>query len=269
MNFSIITTCKGRLHYLLRSLPSFVGQADCEVLVVDYDCPQDTARVVAEKFPTVRVVKLHDRPGFNPATARNAGAAVAQGRVLVFLDSDIVVVGDLTTRLATLSPGSYGEFVGPNDVRGSCVIPADAFRALDGYDDVIMGYGCEDLDLYGRLRFAGLERLVLPSELIREIIPNTAEERVFFQDIGRKLGYARGKAYRDLKLLLMRISRSLVLDIRLRQDLWKAIDEIVKSPEVFETEHYLEVPLPEDEPDAMLPNCKFSSSVRLSIKLAR
>jgi glycosyltransferase involved in cell wall biosynthesis len=254
---------------LLRSLPGFVVQADCEVIVVDYDCPQDTARVVAEKFPKVRIVKLHDRPGFNPAAARNAGAAVAEGRVLVFLDSDIVVVEDLTTRLAALSPGSYGEFVGPNDVRGSCVIPADAFRALDGYDDVIMGYGCEDLDLYGRLRLAGLEQMVLPIELIREVIPNTAEERIFFNDLGRKLGYARGKAYRDLKILLMKLARSLSLERGLRLELWTAIDEIVRSPEVFETEHYLEVPLPQEQPDAMLPNCQFSPSIRLAIKLAR
>ena len=269
MKYSIVTTCKGRLHYLLRSLPSFVAQSDAEVIVVDYDCPQDTAQVVRDQFPSVKVVKLEDRPIFNLAAARNAALPEATGTWLVFVDSDIVLADDFTAKLGALPRGFYGEWVGANDVRGTCVVPADALRALEGYDDVISGYGCEDLDLYGRLRFAGLQRHVFPLELLREVIPNTAEERIVFHDVGRKLGYARGKAYRELKLLLCKIGGRLVLDRVLRQELWGAIDAIVRSPDVFEHEHYLDVPLPASEPDGMLPNCTFASSVRLSIKLAR
>jgi hypothetical protein len=44
---SIVTTCKGRLHHLRRSLPGFLAQPDTQVIVVDYDCPEDTIGVCA------------------------------------------------------------------------------------------------------------------------------------------------------------------------------------------------------------------------------
>ena len=61
---SIVTTCKGRLHHLRRSLPRFLAQPNTEVIVVDYDCPDGTSDVVAREFPAARVVAVKDRPHF-------------------------------------------------------------------------------------------------------------------------------------------------------------------------------------------------------------
>ena len=54
--FSIITTCMGRLDHLKQTLPRLLEQPDCEVIVVDWSCPQDTAGYVAKHFPAVNVV---------------------------------------------------------------------------------------------------------------------------------------------------------------------------------------------------------------------
>ena len=50
--FSIVTTCKGRLEHLQRSLPSFAAQSGAEVVVVDYDCPDGTGIGLQRTFPT-------------------------------------------------------------------------------------------------------------------------------------------------------------------------------------------------------------------------
>ena len=71
---SIVTTCKGRLHHLRESLPTFLAQPDCETIVVDFDCPDRTAEVVAREFPAARLVALKDEPHFDIDRARNAGA---------------------------------------------------------------------------------------------------------------------------------------------------------------------------------------------------
>ena len=96
---SIVTTCKGRLHHLRRSLPNFLAQPDTEVIVVDYDCPDETAGVCAREFPAVRVVKVENAPRFNWARARNLGAAAARGTWIAFFDADIVMAPDFVRRL--------------------------------------------------------------------------------------------------------------------------------------------------------------------------
>ena len=267
--YTIITTCKGRLDYLLRTLPSYVAQDDTQVVVVDYDCPQKTADIVLERFTGVTVKRVSDQPKFNASHARNLGASIATGQILIFVDCDIVLRDDFTTQLAKFPADHYGEFFGPNDVRGSCVVSASAFHRVSGYDEVIMGYGGEDLDLYGRLRLSGLTAHALDMDYIVEIIPNSIQERINFSDAGRKLGFARGSVYRELKLILLRLENRLELDIRLRRELWKNIDALVKSPDIFDHEHFLDVPLPPISTGGFLANCSVGASIRMSVKLGK
>jgi hypothetical protein len=183
---SIITTCKGRLHHLRRSLPSFLAQPDSEVIVVDYDCPDDTAGVCAREFPSARVVKVENAPRFNAARARNFGAVEARGEWIAFFDADIVMASDFVQRLgAALDvPGTFHRFF-PVDVStqpacGSCVVRRADYLAIDRYDEVMQGYGGEDQDLYFRLAFYGAEPLSLEFDMIAEIIQHHDRERVRF-----------------------------------------------------------------------------------------
>ncbi|MFW6329641.1 MAG: glycosyltransferase, partial [Alkalispirochaetaceae bacterium] len=57
---------------------------DFEVIVADADSEDETARIAEEAG--ARVV-----PGGMPARGRNAGAAVAEGRFIIFLDADVRV----------------------------------------------------------------------------------------------------------------------------------------------------------------------------------
>jgi GT2 family glycosyltransferase len=69
-----------------------------EVIVVNNRCTDDTDEVVArQNFPVpFRLVHESERPG--PAAARNAGAAVATGKYLLFMDNDILVEPDFVRR---------------------------------------------------------------------------------------------------------------------------------------------------------------------------
>jgi len=61
--------------------------ADFEVIVVDSG-NDGTAELVRRRFPAVRVVHCQDR--LDPGVARNTGARLATGGVLVFIDSDCI-----------------------------------------------------------------------------------------------------------------------------------------------------------------------------------
>ncbi len=65
-------------------------ETDCsfEVIVVE-SSGDDTAELVQQRFPQVRVIELPQRAF--PGTARNAGIQTAKGRYLAFTDTDCIV----------------------------------------------------------------------------------------------------------------------------------------------------------------------------------
>lgn len=268
MKFSIITTCKSRLVHLRETLPSFMAQADAEVIVVDYDCPENTKDYVQANFPAVKVVAVQNQPRFQATRARNLGAAVATGEYLAFVDADIMLAPDFTAR-ALLEPTNYGMFDFANDAKGTCVIPRHMFDECEGYDEVIFGYSQEDLELYLRLELAGYRAKILSKELIRKVLVHSNEMRTTYFDMGRKLAYARGKIYRDAKTYLLLISRRKELSREVRQAVWDKINQMLATETLFDGPHSLDIPLPVADAKNYLPNSLFSGALRFTIELKK
>ena len=137
--FSIVTSCKGRLEFLKRSLPTFVQQAETEVVVVDYDCPDGTKGWVAAHFPDVRVAVVTHAPLFNVSRARNIGAGVARAPWLLLCE-------------------------------------ASAYRDINGHDDAFRGWGAEDWEFISRLDRHGLREVLYPVALV-EIMKHSNKAR--------------------------------------------------------------------------------------------
>ncbi len=82
---------------------------DFEVVLID-DGSTDGTRAIASNFP-VRVIPTAGRLG--PAAARNLGARVAEGELLFFMDSDVMVRPETLTRLmARFAEGDVEGLVG-------------------------------------------------------------------------------------------------------------------------------------------------------------
>jgi glycosyltransferase involved in cell wall biosynthesis len=84
---SVIIPTLNRAHFLPRSVESVRGSdvSDAEVIVVDAGSTDETPRVVGQFDPPVKYVRLEHA---GPSQARNAGARIATGRYLAFLDDD-------------------------------------------------------------------------------------------------------------------------------------------------------------------------------------
>lgn len=268
MKYSIITTCKGRLAHLVQTLPSYVMQADAEVIVVDYDCPESTKDYVKANYPHVKIVAVESQPSFRATHARNLGATIAEGEYLAFIDADISLAPDFTQKLS-IEPGHFGMFNFANDVKGTCVIPRPMFDDCEGYDEVIFGYSQEDLELYMRLDLAGYRMSILPKELIAGVLAHSNEMRTAYFDMGRKLAYARGKVYRDAKSYLLLISRRKELARNIRQNIWDKINQMLANENLFDGAHSLDIQLPVADAKNYLPNSIFSGALRLTIELKK
>lgn len=236
--FSIITTCMGRLDHLKQTLPRMLEQADTEVIVVDWSCPQDTAGHVAKHFPAAKVVKVEGKAAFSNWAARNAGAAQATGEYVVFCDADTKLRPDALQWIgARITPRDFGHFernattqfnttnlrLGFNQLRGFHVLQRAIFNRFGGYDDILKGYAAgADTDLEVRLSIFGFKRLVLDPSLVEEVVEHGNEDRFRNHKIPIKTSYAAGYLYRKAKTALIRMRRSPNLPRPLREKLYAA-----------------------------------------------
>jgi glycosyltransferase involved in cell wall biosynthesis len=233
--YSIVTTCKGRLHHLRESLPAMLRQPHSEVIVVDYDCPDVTAGYVSSHHPSARVVRAGRAAGFNVSRARNIGGAAARGETLVFVDADVVLADSFMAFVAArVGEGAYAKPLEPlvpgdNSVQGTCVVHKRHFDLVGGYDEVLVNYGGEDLELYERLNTAQIGIVPLVPELFARVIPHGSEDRERFFGKRADQGFMVGKVYRVAKDMLIRLSGSFEIDLATRRGLYAEISRLVQN----------------------------------------
>lgn len=155
-----------------------------ELIVVADGAPDDCSHLVSQSGGTLLSI-----PGpSGPAVARNRGVAVAQGTVIVFVDSDVVIAPDALARIRSAFDaepdlaaifGAYDE--GPDDPgflsqarnlahsfvhqrasreastfwAGLGGVRRNAFASVDGFDERFARPSVEDIELGYRLRAAG------------------------------------------------------------------------------------------------------------------
>jgi glycosyltransferase involved in cell wall biosynthesis len=180
---AFVTTCKGRLHHLKQTLPLMAAQRPDELIVVDYSCPQRTGDWVEANFPQAKVVRVSGEDRFNPSRARNAGAAAATSEWLFFVDADIRVGEALTQTLReAVTPGNFYRPTYPlgrnaGQAYGSFCVSAEDFAAVEGFDEVIGGWGYEDQDIYERLELR-VARGRYSFDMIEVIVHDDSERNV-------------------------------------------------------------------------------------------
>lgn len=243
-----ITTCKGRLKHLQRSLPKAAQQADMQCVVVDYDCPEQSGAWVSAHWPDCRVVHVHDAPRFNAAHARNQGAAIVNGQNtwLAFFDADILMRADFARQvMPLLEPGRfYRASPMPSAAWGSIICRREDFLAIEGYDEAFTGWGGEDDDLIARLRGAGLSEASFPGELV-DVIDHDDETRFRFHDLAdRQIQFFINRFYTEVKGDLLRITQGPV-PLGTRRSLFRRIEhQVTKAIETGDSDTSFELRLP-------------------------
>lgn len=235
--FSLIVTCKGRLAHLRQSLSTFMRQANTDVIVVDYSCPQNAGDFVNDHFPKAKVVRVKDREFFNASAARNAGAAIVETPYMIFVDADTIISPNFTTLLNQhLTDTNFLRFYLPNanSLGGCCVVATSNFRKVHGYDEVFSGYGGEDLDFYWRLQRMGVTLLVLrPEKAISWIKHGDALRTSFYENKDVKHSFLQARAYRLVKEAVLGLRFEGELPIEERQRIWADVSAAI-ADDTFE-----------------------------------
>jgi len=173
---------------------SKLSRDDYELIVVD-DASSDASATVAARHADM-VIRLRGRP-LGPAYARNRGAELARGDIVVFVDADVLVRPDTLPRMLAMFSGDsevdavsashddlpaarnfasrywnlllhFGEqrYVGTGgDLASGCsAVRRSVLLRAGMYDEWRFGFGClEGLELGQRLQGAGSRVLVSQS----------------------------------------------------------------------------------------------------------
>lgn len=186
MDATVIVPFHRQIEQLRASLAAIRASLPDAELIVSADGAVEDCRPVADEYAARVVVVPHGPAG--PAVARNHAAATASGRVLLFVDTDVVPAADALPGMCALlrdQPqlaavfGAYDHappatnfmsqfknlshtYVherGNPDAStfwaGLGAITASAFRAVGGFDERFRRPSVEDIELGYRLRAAG------------------------------------------------------------------------------------------------------------------
>lgn len=120
---SIIIPCFNAAAWISETLSSALQPAPMpiEVIVVDDGSTDGSAQIVADEFPTVRLIRTPNR---GVSAARNLGIESSRGKYIVFLDADDLLLPDKMERQFELAERSgadvvYGNWQRLNDHRPS------------------------------------------------------------------------------------------------------------------------------------------------------
>jgi glycosyltransferase involved in cell wall biosynthesis len=97
-----------RKDYLKLSLNSLLNQTypNCEIIVIDDGSTDGTDAMMAEEYPQIKYVK---QTNGGDASAKNHAAKIANGKYIVFNDSDDLFLPDSVERLYNaLPPDGFG-----------------------------------------------------------------------------------------------------------------------------------------------------------------
>jgi glycosyltransferase involved in cell wall biosynthesis len=185
-DLTFVVTCKGRLHHLQQSLPLILAQRGTQTIVVDADCPNGTANWLSENFPTVTVVKIDDMPVFNISRARNAALPSLKTPWVCFIDADVIIAENFSNHiLPSLTPSHFYNFK-PNNTRldliGTVIAESSTVQKMGGYDEIIQGYGGEDVEFYECLKRHGAKNVRLEDSLVTKMLKHSHQERTKYYD---------------------------------------------------------------------------------------
>jgi glycosyltransferase involved in cell wall biosynthesis len=201
---SFVTTCMGRLDHLKRSLPTWRGQG--ELVLVDFSCPDHAGDWAARLYPEVLIVRCPGERHFRGALARNAGAKAATGRWLFFLDADVMLHADFAAAIDPLLDPKRYLCAENNRAMGQVLVSREAFDSVGGYDEVMVGWGVEDLDLQLRLAGAGLGRATIPARLL-SVIGHDHALRTRHASVKQiELGWNLNRLYVEAKSAVVRLT---------------------------------------------------------------
>ena len=198
MLISLCIPCHNRAYDLKVTLPISLASANAsppvEIVLVDYNSPDDLSRVVSGMWDKrISYYRYTGRDYYHMAHARNLTIRGAHGDCIVILSADIALApGYLPYVRKAIKPGV---FLYVKDYRGVIMAERRELIEAGGYDERFEYYGSEDRELHERLERRGLVAQEIPADLLHVIrTPDDVKVKNYREPLSKREMHAKGKA---------------------------------------------------------------------------
>jgi len=156
---SFCITCMNRLHHLKHTLPINLQDTypNLEIVLVNYSSTDNLSSWIQPYLNKIKYVEVHGKKYFHMAHAKNVAAKHATGDIIVNVDADNFTGTGFAQHISNLFASSQTIVAVGFDSRhttGRIAMLRAHFIALTGYDEHMVGWGFEDIDLYHRAKLA-------------------------------------------------------------------------------------------------------------------
>lgn len=160
MKLSFCTTCMNRVEHLKETLPhniKLINKYNSELVLVNYDSKDDIHEYIINNYneyienKTLLYLNISNKSFFDPRHAKNIAHKNSTGDVLINLDADNFLTDNIISEIINDFNSDINYLIqssGGND--GFIVMSRDNFFKLGGYNELMKGYGIEDVDLVAR-----------------------------------------------------------------------------------------------------------------------
>jgi hypothetical protein len=194
---SLCTVCMNRYTYLRETLPVNIEEnmdyPQVEFIVLNYNSKDDLdSWIRSDMMVYIEKGILHyyrtDEPEFfDPSHSKNMAMKLGSGDILGMVDADnyagpgyarwvnsVFELNDPRTIITTLSKNR----IPYRDQGGKFCLSRELFYTVNGFDESLMGYGMDDVDLISRAERAGGIRYPLDENRFLKFIGHSMKERV-------------------------------------------------------------------------------------------
>jgi hypothetical protein len=186
-----------RMHHLKQTLPVNIAEnqddPNLEFVVLNYNSGDDMDQWMRTHMDRhiasglVKYYRTNEPKSFSLAHSKNMATKLAEGDIICNMDADNFAgpgyvrwvrerfaEAGLDILITTIRKDS----IPYRDQGGKLCFTKDLFTSLKGYDESLLGYGMDDVELSYRMENAGAKRVFIEKDEYLRFIPHSDQERV-------------------------------------------------------------------------------------------
>ena len=194
---SICTVCLFWLLFLSLSLPRNIEEnisyPNLEFVVLNYNSRDDMDSWIKSNMKEhiasglLKYYRTDEPEFFSLAHSKNMVTRLATGDIICNVDADNYAGPGYAKWVETIfeshGPGTLittirKDAIPYRDQGGKLCFTKDLFMSVNGYDESLVGYGMDDVDLCNRMENAGARRVFIEDDLYLQFIAHSIEERL-------------------------------------------------------------------------------------------
>jgi GT2 family glycosyltransferase len=194
---SICTVCMNRLTHLSETLPANIirnmDYPDIEFVVLDYNSKDDMECWIRSNLShyiesgILKYYRTYEPDHFRLSHSKNMVVKLSGGDICCLIDADNYAGANYATWVGEVFRSGMKrpvittlrkESIPFRDQGGKLCFYKDHFIAINGFDESLVGYGIEDVDLVNRLERSGGERVFIENREFLDFISHSTAERL-------------------------------------------------------------------------------------------